>query len=352
MKRKAGHYSAGSRRRVGTDVERRSTRRKILVAVAAWPALAWIRAVSAQSKQAPIVIGWLGMGYPDADAEYLAAFRQGLAELGWKEGSQVVIEERWARGHRERLQTLAGELASRKPTVIVAWPVVSVLAASKASPTTPIVQATGTDLVRAGLAKSLARPGGMVTGLSNMFSPDLTEKMLELLLAAVPSMRRVGFLVDPRSRASVAAVKTVRRMAERLSMAASLAEAARPEDIEPAVAKLAGEGVEGLVLLPSAVFSAERDRIVKLALKRRWPIVAGNRRWVAGGALLTYGIAPAAIFRRSAHFVDRILRGAKPGDLPIELPATFELAVNLKTARVLGLTIPASFLLRADRVIE
>jgi putative ABC transport system substrate-binding protein len=324
-------------------------RRQFILAGASWPALAWAGAVLAQSKP-PILIGWLETGSRASNAHYLAALKAGLAALGWKEGSQIVFEERWADGRIDRLPALAAELAAKKPAIIVAAPGAAVAAAAKAAPNIPIVQASGVDPVVAGLAASLARPGGMVTGVANI-AGDVSEKYLELLLAAAPKLRRVGFLADPNLASRAKVMEGARRSAAQHRVEARFAEAARPEEIEPAFSRLAKEGVQGLVLLPGW-FLPERQRIVKLALAQRWPLIAGPQDYAEEGALLAYSVDRVALFRRAATYVDKILKGAKPGDLPIEQPMKVGLVINRRTAKALGLTIPQELLLRADRVIE
>jgi ABC-type uncharacterized transport system substrate-binding protein len=304
----------------------------------------------AQAKQ-PVLIGWLNGGARESHGHFLAAFRDGLAAAGWKEGSQVAIVERWANGRTERLPALARELAAKEPLVIVAAPSLALRPAATAAPTTPIVQASGASPVERGLAASLARPGGMVTGVTNI-ALELSEKYLELMIAAAPTLKRIGFMSDPTTRASDSRIEAARRSAVQHSVEARFAEARRPEEIEAAIARLEDDGAQALVVFNSPTFTTERRRIVKLALARRWPVVSGFREWADEGALLSYGVDTAALYRRSAYYVDRILKGAKPGDLPIEQPTKFELVVNLKTANALGLTLPQPFLMRADRVIE
>lgn len=327
-----------------------NTRRKILIALGGSVLAAPLHSL-AQSKQAPVVIGWLNFGSRDSDAQLLAAFKEGFAALGWKEGSQVVIEERWANGRIERLQPLAEELAAKNPAVIVAAPTQSLAAAAKAAPKTPLVQVGAADPVVTGFAASLARPGGMVTGLSNVVT-DVTEKFLELLLAAAPKLRRVGFLADATNFARVKLMEAARRSVAQRGIEARFEEVAKPEEIEPAIARLAKESVQGLVVMPSPLFLTERRRIVKLALERRWPVIASRREYTEEGALLSYGVEFLSHYRRAAYYVDRILKGAKPGDLPIEQPTKLELVINRKTAKALGLNITNELLLRADKVIE
>ena len=273
-----------------------------------------------------------------------------MAALGWKEGANYALEERWAEGQLSRLPTLAGELAAKKPAVIVAALTRAVRAAAKASPDIPVVHADGTAVLARGLAKSLARPGGMVTGVTNIAS-EVSEKKLELLLAAAPKLKRIGFLADATSPVSAAYIKTVPRAAEHFRVEVRVAEAAKAEELEGAISRLAKEGVQALVVSPSGWFTSERARIVKLALAHRWPVIAGSA-YAQEGALLSYGVDRLALYRRSAYYVDRILKGAKPGDLPIEQPTKFELVLNMKTAKALGLEIPREFAVRVDRVIE
>ncbi|MGH8699694.1 MAG: ABC transporter substrate-binding protein [Burkholderiales bacterium] len=326
----------------------RSTRRAFILAAAAWPALFWTEAPLAQTKQ-PILIGWLSLVSRDSGAHTLAELKEGLAALGWKEGSQVVIEERWANGARERLQPLAQELAAKKPALIVASALTSAIEAVKGAPNVPIVMASGGDPVAAGLAKSLARPGGMVTGVTSL-TINVTEKYLELLLAAAPKLKRVGFLTDSRIGARALRIEAARRSVARHAVEARFAEAAGLEDIEQAISRLAKDGAQGLVVIGN--FWIERRHIVKLALAQRWPVIAGNRETVEDGALLGYSSVQSENYRRTAYYVDRILKGAKPGDLPIEQPTRFELVINLKTARALKLEISRELAVRADSVVE
>ncbi len=349
MNRKPGHIRAGSRRRVRTDTSCRSTRRALLFAAAAWPVLAWGSAVFAQSKQ-PILIGWLNAGSRDTHAHFLASFKEGLAALGWKEGANVIFEERWAAAQVDRLPALAGELAAKGPAVIVAATGRAAAAAAKAAPKIPIVFNVG-DPVGLGLVASLARPGGMLTGVSSL-ATALSEKYLELLLAAAPKVRRIGVLVDTTTGNQATHTANVRRAVAQHSVEARYAEVARLEEIEPALSRLAKEGVQALVLTPGQVSVTERRRIVKFALARRWPVIGSSREFAEEGILLSYGVDQSANYRRAAYFVDRILKGAKPGDLPIEQATRFELVVNLKTAKAIGLTISQDLLFRADKVIE
>ena len=349
LHRKPGHVRAGLRRRVRADTTCRSTRRAVLLAVAAWSALNWTGGVFAQLKP-PILIGWLHLGSREVNGRLFAEFKEGLAALGWKEGSQIMIEERWADGRSDRLAALAWELAAKGPAVIAAGPVSAAAAATKAAPKTPIVLLAG-DPVPAGLVASLARPGGMVTGVTSI-STDTSQKLLELLLAAAPKLRRVGFLVDTTAVNHALFLEAARRAVAQYPVEARYAAVARPEEIGPALSRLAKDRVQALVVMPGQAAIVEGRRIVKAAQEQRWPVVAGVGEFTQAGVLLVYSADALANYRRAAYYVDKILKGAKPADLPVEQPTKFELVINLKTAKALGLTIPQSILVRADQVIE
>ncbi len=246
-------------------------RPEFIVAVggaAAWP----LSLYAQQSKQAPVLIGWLALVSRESGAHWFAAFKEGLAALGWKEASQVVIQDRWANGQFHRLRPLAEELAAMKPAVIVAFPNVPVAVAAKAAPATPIVLATGADPVAAGFAASLARPGGMITGVTNVVG-DITEKHLEFLLKVAPKLRSVGFLADTNIHPSVRAplIDAAHRSAARFSVEGYFAEAAAPDEIEGAMVRLGKEGSQALVVLASPLLISERRRIINLAQAQRWP---------------------------------------------------------------------------------
>ena len=298
-----------------------------------------------------MLVGWLHPGSRAANDRGFAAFKERMAELGWKDGSNYVLEQRWAEAQTKRLPALAEALKARKPAVIVAVLPEAVIAAAKAAPNVPVVQAQGSSPVTSGLAASLARPGGMVTGITNV-PTEVSEKYLELLLDAVPKLKRVGFLVDSSGVGRVQRRQTGIRSSSRYAVDARFAEAASPDELDSAFSHLAKEGVQGLVVLPSTWFTAERRRILRLAAARRWPVVAGPLPFAEDGALLTYSADALLNFRRAADYVDRILKGTKPGDLPIEQPTKFELVVNIKTAKALGLEIPPAVISQATRLIE
>ena len=332
------------------------TRRSLLTAAVALTlakAGAALAQPASQTKAggAPILIGWLVVQSREHAGHFLAAFRDGMAALGWKEGTQFVIEERWADGQSERLPALAAELAAKQPALIVAGPSQAVAAAAKAAPQTPIVHATGSDPVAAGFAASLAKPGGMITGLSNI-ALDIASKHTELLLEAVPKAKRIGFLTDATTVNRARMRQAADRAVAHFKIEARFAEVARAGEIEPAIARLAKEGAQALVVFASPLFTNERRRIAQLALARRWAMIGNVYGYAEAGALLSYGSNPDTNFRRAAYYVDRILKGAKPADLPIEQPMTIELVINGKTAKALGIKLPQSLLIRADRVIE
>jgi putative ABC transport system substrate-binding protein len=255
-------------------------RREILIAAAAWPALTWAGSVFAQSKQ-PLLIGWLSFGSRESGARSLAALKEGLAALGWKEGSQVRIEERWADGQDDRLASFTQELAAKKPALIVASTLRVAFIAAKGAPKIPIVMVAATDPVAAGLVTSLARPGGMITGIAG-FNVELAGKYLELLLAAAPKVKRVGFLAYSNSPNLARNMEAARRSAAQHSVEARFAQTAKPEEIEPALSRLAKEGAQALVVLPGVLLGVERGRILKLALAQRWPVVGGARGLTQG----------------------------------------------------------------------
>ena len=309
------------------------------------PALAWMGALQAQVKP-PVVIGWLGAGGPLGST----LFNEGMAALGWKIGEQYVLEVRYAEGRVERLPALAQELAAKKPAVIVAAPSLAGRAAAAAAPTTPIVMANG-DPLGSGLVTSLGRPGGLITGVSNV-SGGTGLKVIELLVESLPKLQRVGFLADSTNPAHVASLPDTHRAAESLRVEAVIVGMARPEDIEPAMARLAKAKVQALVIESSSWFGPHISKMIELALAQRWPVVGNSIGISRQGGLFSFGVDDFALARRSAYYVDRILKGAKPGDLPIEQPTAFQMVLNLKTAKALGITIPQSMRIRATEVIE
>jgi putative ABC transport system substrate-binding protein len=303
----------------------------------------------AQTKR-PVSIAYLALGSQQLLEPYFVAFKQGLEQYGWHEGSDYRIDARWANGDPTRLGPLAAELAVHGPDVVVAAPTAAVQAAARAFPNVPIVQANGGSPVEVGLATSLGRPGGNVTGVTNVIG-DTSEKSLELLVAAAPNVKRVGFLFDPvpLNQSLVAAAK---RSLALYKLEGAFASAATPDDIDPALETLTKDGADALVILSGGFFPSERRRIMQIAAKHRWPVVGGLREYAEDGALLAYGANRTALYRRAAYFVDRILKGVRAADLPIEQPTRFELVINLRTAKTLGVVISQSLLVRADEVIQ
>jgi ABC-type uncharacterized transport system substrate-binding protein len=298
-------------------------------------------------------IGYLVLNL-DVNPRNLDAFRQGLRDLGYVEGRNLVIEYRDAKGKPERLAASAAELVALNVDVIVSPGTLASLAAKRATATIPIVVPTIGDPVADGLVKSLAQPGGNVTGLSNLTN-DLIGKCMQLLKEVVPVATRVAVLTHPGS----ATAKTDKDFATRaqaagrsLGFVVQLIDAGRPVDLDRAFAEMSRWRANAFVVMPYATLLQERARIVALAAKQRLPAVYAYRENVVAGGLMSYGADLADQFRRSAAYVDRILKGAKPADLPVEQPTKFELIINLKTAKALGLTIPQSLLQRADHVIE
>ncbi len=282
------------------------------------------------------------------------AFRQGLRDLGYVEGRNLVIEYRDADGKFERLPALAGELVALKVDIIVAPNTVGVLAAMQATRTLPIVFATAGDPVTSGLVTSLARPGGNVTGLS-ILAPELIGKGLEQLTQAVPGVSRVAALWEPGAvgeRMDKDMVKRAEGAARALGVRLQFVEARGPADFDRAFSDMTRARAGALTVLGSTMFGSETRRLVDLAAKTRLPAVYPWREFVDAGGLMSYGANIVDNYRRAATYVDKILKGAKPADLPVEQPTKFELVINLKTAKALGLTIPPSLLGRADEVIQ
>jgi putative ABC transport system substrate-binding protein len=294
-------------------------------------------------------VGVIGEASP-ADS-FLAAFQQGLSELGYKEGQNIVIEYRYARGALDRAPKLAAELISLKVDVLVVGGTIAAQAAKALTTTVPIVFVLAGDPVGSGLVASLARPGGNATGMTNL-APELSGKQLELLKAAVPQVSRVTVLYNPDSPVAGPALNGAREAARALAVELQVLEVRRPNELARAFSALAPWHTGALIALSDPVFGSEPAQLAKLAAKNRLPAMYASRRFAEAGGLLAYGPNYSDNFRRAATYVDKILKGARPADLPVEQPSRFELVINLKTARTLGLTIPQPLLLRADDVIQ
>ena len=315
--------------------------------------LAAPRASEAQQAAKVARIGYLGENLA-AGHHLRGAFLKGLRDLGYLEGRNVVIEYRFTEGKLERYPALAAELVALKVDVIVAPLTPAALAAKQATKSIPLVFAAVGDPVADGLVTSLARPGGNITGLS-LFGPELVGKRLEQLKHAVPGVSRVAFLWQPGvlgEGSEKDMLKGSEVAARTLGVQLQFVEARGPADLDGAFSEMTRARAGGLTVLPSAMFFGERSHLVALAAKNRLPAVYGSREYVDAGGLMTYGPDLADLFRRAATYVDKILKGAKPADLPVEQPTKFEFVINLKTAKALGLSIPPSLLQRADEVIQ
>jgi putative tryptophan/tyrosine transport system substrate-binding protein len=313
-------------------------------------AIAWPIAARAQQPGKLPTIGFMGASTPAGQVQMVAAFVQRLRELGWIEGRTVEIEYRWAEGRNERYSEIAAEFVRLKVDVILTQGSQAASAAKQATSTIPIVATVVGDPVGSGLVASLAQPGGNVTGLS-VISPDMAAKRLELLREAVPGFRRLAILGDDSNPVNVEETRQVQAAADTLGLEAFPLAIRRAEDIVPAFDGLK-DRADALYVVGNPLMMSNIIRINILAVGARLPTSYIAREYVQGGGLLAYGPSFADIYRRAGDFLDKILRGTKPGNIPVEQPTKFDLVINLTTAKALGLTIPESFLLRTDEVIE
>ncbi len=325
------------------------TRRDFVVSCVGSAALAWPVAARAQQSGRLPTIGLVGAA-PSIEGQRVAAFVQRLRELAWIDGRNLAIEYRWAEGRNERYAEIAGELVRLKVDIIVTVATPPTLAAKQATAVIPIVFAAASDPVATGLVASLARPGGNVTGLSNQISETVGKK-LEFLREVVPGLRRLAIMANVGNPASVLEVGEAQATARTLGLAVTTSEIRRAEDIAPAFEALKG-GADALYLCADPLMNTNRTRINILAVGTRLPTMHGLREYVEAGGLMSYGPNSPDLFRRAAGHVDRILRGAKPSDIPVEQPTKFDLIINLTTAKALGLAVPPTLLARADEVIE
>jgi putative tryptophan/tyrosine transport system substrate-binding protein len=310
----------------------------------------WPFTARAQQPAKVPTIGFLGANTASTQSQWTAAFVQRLRELGWTEGGNVAIEYRWAEGRFDRSPELIADLLRLKVDLIVTHATANVVAAKQATSVIPIVFASVADPVGNNLVASLARPGGNVTGLSAQ-SPDLAGKRLELLRDVIPGLRRLAMLANADVANAVLEIGEVQAAARTLGLEVAAPEIRRAEDIGVAIEALKGH-VEALYIQSDPLFTNNRVRINTLALGARLPTMAGIRELVDAGGLMSYGPNLLDLFRRAADYVDKILRGAKPGNIPVEQPTKFDLIVNLIAAKALGLTMPPAMLARADEVIE
>jgi putative ABC transport system substrate-binding protein len=328
------------------------TTRRTFLGTLAGGLLAASRVAHAQPAGKVHRIGYLGSGSITSNPHLPGAFRQGLRELGWIEGQNIVIEYRFADGRLDRLPALAAEIVGLKVDIIAASPTPAALAAKNATGTIPIVFTSVPDPVGLGLVASLARPGGNVTGLTYSVGFNIFGKDLELLKEAVPKARRVAVLSNPASPSQPLTMSEIRDAARSLGLQLLLVEARRPGDFDGAFAAMAKERVGALFVVTDPAFIPHRARLTELTAKNRLPSIFTQREDAEAGALMSYGPSLSDMYRRAATYVDKILKGAKPADLPVEQPTKFELVINLKTARAIGLTLPQSLVQRADEIIR
>jgi ABC-type uncharacterized transport system substrate-binding protein len=324
-------------------------KRRAFIALLGGGAVAWPLAARAQQTAKLPTIGFLGSATPAAQGQWVAAFVQRLRELGWIEGRTVAIEVRWTEGRFERFAEIAAELVRLKVDVIVtSGP--PVFAAKQATSAIPIVFATVADPLGTGLVASLARPGGNVTGLS-LTSPELASKRLDLLREAIPGLRRLAIMANADYPPAMRELDEVDTAAHPLGIETIALKIRKAADIAPAFDALKGRA-EALYVVGESLTSANQVRISSFALAARLPTMHPNRERLETGGLISYGPNIPSLYRRAGDFVDKILRGTKPADIPVEQPTKFDLVVNLTTAGAIGLKIPEAFLLRADELIE
>ena len=308
------------------------------------------RALRAQQKAMPVV-GYLGNISLSAGAPYLAGFHQGLSETGYVEGQNFAIEYRWAEGHYDRLPALAADLVGRKVDVIVASATPGIAAAKGATSTIPIIFLGGGDLVAAGLVASLARPGGNLTGIS-IFGRELNPKRFDLLSDLVPETKMIALLVNPNNSGAEPTIQDVQEAARAKGVQLHTLKAGSESEIDAAFVALIQLHAGALVVGSDPFFNSRREQLVALAARHAVPAIYEWREFAEAGGLIAYGPSLTGTWRQVGVYVGRMLAGAKPADLPIQQPTKFELIINLKTAKALGLTVPPSILARADEVIE
>jgi putative ABC transport system substrate-binding protein len=328
-----------------------NNRRRLILALGAGAFVVPFASI-AQALQVKVKrIGILSSFSPSNSAEWHQALEHGLRDLGWSEGKNIEFEYRYAQGRNDRLSALAGDLVSRNVDVVVADESTDAQAARSATSTIPIVMASAGAAVEIGLVDSLARPGGNITGLSQM-TPELAGKHLELLKEINPKLSRVAVLWNPHGKTSALGWQEMQTSAKRTGVKLHSLEVRKAEDLEKALVNASKSHAGALSTMPNPVFATNLGRIVEFALKNRLPSIFHLKEFAEAGGLVAYGPSRTDMFRRAAIFVDKILKGAKPGELPIEQPTKFDLVLNMKTARALGIKIPQSILLRADKVIE
>ena len=297
-------------------------------------------------------IAFLALNDPESARQVLGAFRQGMRERGWVDGQNVVMELRFAEGKAERLPAIVAALINNKIDIIVATSSATTKVAKDATKTIPIVMATSADALSEGFVVNLAHPGGNVTGMTYFAGPEIVGKQLELLKTAIPFAARIAVLTNPTSGAHPAFILQSRIAARASEVQLEVSEVRSPDQLDAAFAAMSGGRAEALLVASDSLFYGQRRRIVELAARGKLPAMYSQKEFVDAGGLISYGANLPDMYRRSAAHVDKILKGAKPGDIPVEQPTKFELVINLKAARSLGLSIPSSLLLRADEVIQ
>ncbi len=325
-------------------------RTKFVFLVVSLAILASTTPAPAQQAEKVYRVGLLSPGSARTHGGRLESLRQGMRDAGYVEGRDIFIEARWASGKRSQLSALAVDLVRKKADVIVVIGIAAARAAKKASETIPIVVALGTDLVGSGLVKSLAKPGGNVTGLQTL-SLELSAKRLELLKNAIPKLSRVAILFNP-VKSALEGVKHAKIAASGLKINIQAVPVKARQEIEPAFKMITKEHAEALILIVSRFVDVHRMQLIELAKKFKIPAMCWRPEMARAGCLMSYGADRFDMVRRAATYVDKILKGANPADLPVALPTKYDLVVNLKTAKALGITLPPSILLRADKVIE
>jgi putative ABC transport system substrate-binding protein len=328
-------------------------KRRAFIALLGGAAATWPLAARAQQPAGRVYrVGWLSIGSREQTIHIIKPFEEGLRSLGYRLGENVVIEYRFADGEMDRVPALAAELVRLGVDVITTGSNANTLTVMKATTTIPIIMTNSVDPVSAGLVASLARPGGNVTGFAQDTGDQLNDKRLDLLKETLPNLKRVGVLWYPDFAPNRNRLTSMTEAAQTLGLTLVPAEARGLDTLEPAFATMVRERAQAFVVLSEPVLANYRGQIAVMAVRDRLPAISTTREYAQAGLLLTYGANLPDQFRRSAAFIDKIFKGAKPADLPVEQPTKFELVINLKTAKALGITVPPTLLTRADEVIE
>jgi ABC-type uncharacterized transport system substrate-binding protein len=326
-------------------------RRREFMTLLGGAAAAWPLAARAQQPGKMYRIGFLGNSTAALEGSLVGSFREGLRDLGYVEGQNILIEYRWAEGQYEQFPALIAELLAQRVEVIVTAGTPASLAVKNATTSVPLVMVAVGDPVTTGLVASLARPGGNITGLTST-SEELDGKRLELLREVIPKLSHVAVFWNPENPTLLTSLKEMRAAAQVLGIKVQVLEVRTPADLEETFKAIVRERPGALLVMGDRLFLHNRQRIMDFATKQRLPVVPGHPELVEAGGLMSYGASYPGMHRRAAYFVDRILKGAKPADLPVERPVKFELVLNLKAAKTLGLEVPPQLIARADEVIE